>query len=563
MIYTGRAPRCLKELLSRWCCLSGRNLRSACTAVAGGQEMRGGGACLEWSCPLSFVVGCLSSSAVMSAYARLSFVLHNLAKQKGISVRVRSLIELSELDKAAQISRLTVCEESYHGWDTKVMMCNDIISSMCKAKSYIIRGFLDLGEHDMANHLFDELLNKTTMSSGHMGRAVVDATFVDYWFKQGEDAKDMDVYMSLFSRNVCASTGNTLLEILFDNGKETEAWDLFNAMLTNNSLTYNRDTFGTVVNACFKFRLFKQALHTFKRPDFTRSSRCYATIIALFCEHGMMSQTQDLFDEICSAPEYLSPDVPTFISLINGYAKAGRVDDAADLPRHVFPQLQLEGRESEDLKKSFRSLLELSIKWRIPTSHMSFMMKVLEKDDCCKVLKEKGTVRKVIKDVVVENIQVTAEEKTLFWKDFRKFITQNMEDSSHPKSRRRVEDWSSRGWREKECGIRLSCVLADIDQALDVYSFATNHISKPILMLTNIDSVPIMKAAALRLLLVDACHDCISISRSGDELLSMLEMNIGAASNVVHSYVVICVSVLLVKEDKGIHGARDISPELH
>lgn len=114
---------------------------------------------------------CLSSSAAMSAYARLSFVLHNLAKQKGISVRllrfplgrdpslltekldpnislnrdnrqislrfrVRSLIELSELDKAAQISRLAVCEESYHGWDTKIMMCNDIISSMCKAKRY-------------------------------------------------------------------------------------------------------------------------------------------------------------------------------------------------------------------------------------------------------------------------------------------------------------------------------------------------------------------------------------------------------------------------------------------
>ncbi|KAF3591342.1 hypothetical protein DY000_02026691 [Brassica cretica] len=54
MIYTGRAPRCLKELLLKWCCLSGRNLRS--TAVAGGQEMIGGGACLEWSCPLSFVV---------------------------------------------------------------------------------------------------------------------------------------------------------------------------------------------------------------------------------------------------------------------------------------------------------------------------------------------------------------------------------------------------------------------------------------------------------------------------------------------------------------------------
>ncbi|KAF8103766.1 hypothetical protein N665_0185s0038 [Sinapis alba] len=338
----------------------------------------------------------------------------SLNRRLSLRFRVRSLIELSELDKAAQISLLSVREKRYHGWDTKVMMCNDLISSMCEAKryddaialfhhffnehhkvffpdistfnlivkafcddnrvdealnlyirttitvlpnmdtrrlltkglvdtgriydaliflysrnlwdsvaySYIIRGFLDLGEHYMANHLSHELFNKTTK-----GRAVVDATFVDYWFKQGDDEKAMEVYTSLISRSVCASTGNTLLKILFDNGKETEAWDLFNAMLTN-SLTFNRDTLGTVVNACFKLRRFKLALQTFKRPEFTRSSRCYANIIAQFCQHGMMSQAQDLFDEICSAPRYLSPDVPTFRSLINGYAKAGRVDDA-------------------------------------------------------------------------------------------------------------------------------------------------------------------------------------------------------------------------------------------
>ncbi|CAN6803741.1 unnamed protein product [Brassica oleracea] len=69
-------------------------------------------------------------------------------------------------------------------------------------------------------------------------------------------------------------------------------------------------------------------------------------------------------------------------------------------------------------------------------SHMTFMMKELNMDDC-KVLEEKGTLRKAIKDVIVENIQVAAEEKTLFWKDYRKFITQ-MEESSDHKIGRRV-----------------------------------------------------------------------------------------------------------------------------
>lgn len=262
----------------------------------------------------------------------------------------------------------------------------------------------------------------------------------------------------------------------------------------------------------------------------------------------------------------------------------------ADLPRDVFPhqQLKLEGRESEDLKKSFRSLLELSIKWRIPAMQMTFMIKVLNLDDC-KVLEEKGTVRKVIKDVIVENIQVAAEEKELFRKDYRQFLLQDKEESK-PKSRRSVAlqlfrsliakgsprvielsrtevyklvaktprdwDWSSRGWRVKEGGYRLASVLAELD-ALDVYSFATEHIN-PILLLADKNLLPIIKAAGLRCLYAAARHDRISSSWSGNYLLSMLEMNIGAASNVVHSYAAICLSVLLVKEHS-LFGTCDIS----
>ncbi|KAL0690522.1 hypothetical protein Bca4012_090200 [Brassica carinata] len=124
------------------------------------------------------------------------------------------------------------------------------------------------------------------------------------------------------------------------------------------------------------------------------------------------------------------------------------------------------------------SLLELSIKWRIPVSHMTFMMKELNMDDC-KVFEEKGTLRKAIKDVIVENIQVAAEEKTLFWKDYRKFITQMEESSDHKIGRRvtlqffrsliakgspRVMELSkTERWIEKECGYRLASVLAELD----------------------------------------------------------------------------------------------------
>ncbi|CAA7052967.1 unnamed protein product [Microthlaspi erraticum] len=198
------------------------------------------------------------------------------------------------------------------------------------AYSYLIRGFLDLGNKDKAYELVDEM-NRTSDDGPGRRRAVVDATFMDYWFKQGEDEKAMEIYRSREGEEVvCAATGNTLLEMLLDNGKQAEAWKLFHSMITNSN-TFDRETFVTMVNACFKLGLFKEALETFKRPELTRSSRCYANIIANFCDRGMMSQAQDLFAEMCSAHCVCPPDVPTFRSMINGYAKVGRVDDAIEM----------------------------------------------------------------------------------------------------------------------------------------------------------------------------------------------------------------------------------------
>ncbi|XP_010489970.1 PREDICTED: pentatricopeptide repeat-containing protein At3g60960, mitochondrial-like [Camelina sativa] len=257
---------------------------------------------------------------------------------------IKAHIDENRVDKA-----LGLCNPLYDGVDTCRLLTKALVDtgrtlgalSFVKARkdlrdsvvySYLIRGFLDLGNHDKAYELFDEFKQKTIHDDAQNRRAVVvDATFVDYWLKQGEEEKGMEIYRSLVEREgelvVCAAaTGNTLLEVLLDSGKQTEAWELFNAMIANPE-TFDRETFTKMVNASFKLGKFKEALETFKRPELTRSSRCYSNIIAQLCDRGMMSEAEDLFSEICS-DQYLCPDVPTFRSMINGYAKTGRFNEA-------------------------------------------------------------------------------------------------------------------------------------------------------------------------------------------------------------------------------------------
>ncbi|KAL9310481.1 putative tetratricopeptide-like helical domain superfamily [Arabidopsis thaliana] len=48
----------------------------------------------------------------------------------------------------------------------------------------------------------------------------------------------------------------------------------------------------------------------------------YSNIIARFCERGMASEAEALLNEMSSA------DIATFRAMIDGYVRAGRVDDA-------------------------------------------------------------------------------------------------------------------------------------------------------------------------------------------------------------------------------------------
>ncbi|CAH8265962.1 unnamed protein product [Arabidopsis lyrata] len=70
---------------------------------------------------------------------------------------------------------------------------------------YLIRGFLDQGNLDKAAQLFDRLNDDTSQELyDYDDIALVDATFVDYWFRQGND-----------------------------HGKKSEAWELFEEMINN------------------------------------------------------------------------------------------------------------------------------------------------------------------------------------------------------------------------------------------------------------------------------------------------------------------------------------------
>ncbi|OIW13594.1 hypothetical protein TanjilG_07936 [Lupinus angustifolius] len=198
----------------------------------------------------------------------------------------------------------------------------------------LILGFLNLDNFDKANELFDELKERCLVYDG-----VVNATYMEWFFNMGMDKEAMESYKSLMDRQfrMTPATCNVLLEVLLKHGKKTEACALFDQMLDNhtppNFQAVNSDTFNVMVNECFKLGKFAEALTTFRKAGTKPNSKPFAmdvggynNIIARFCENGMLSEAETLFEELCS--KSLSPDVPTHKTLIDAYLKMERIGDA-------------------------------------------------------------------------------------------------------------------------------------------------------------------------------------------------------------------------------------------
>ncbi|XP_020221146.1 pentatricopeptide repeat-containing protein At1g10270, partial [Cajanus cajan] len=231
----------------------------------------------------------------------------------------KGLIQQSRISEALDLLREMLTKG--HGADSLVY--NNLIS-----------GFLLLENLDKANELFDELKERCLVYDG-----VVNATFMEWFFSQGRDKEAMESYKSLLERQfrMTPATCNVLLEVLLKHAKKTEAWALFDHMLDNhtppNFQAVNSDTFNIMVNECFKLGNFEEALATFKKVGTKPNSKPFAmdvagynNIIARFCENGMLSQAETLFEELCS--KSLSPDVPTHRTLIEAYLRMERIDDA-------------------------------------------------------------------------------------------------------------------------------------------------------------------------------------------------------------------------------------------
>ncbi|XP_010418723.1 PREDICTED: pentatricopeptide repeat-containing protein At1g10270-like [Camelina sativa] len=216
--------------------------------------------------------------------------------------------------------------------------------------NHLIRGFLDQGKLETALQVFSDLKQRVVSSvddqvsdlihfvidEDYNGIAMVNATFIEYWFKQGNDSEATKCYTSLLDKLFVmdANTGNTLLRILLNHGKKTQAWALFDHRLQkghhhHHPVQINADTCNIMVNECFRNSSFNEAVDTFQRVVTTINGPqlCYRNIISQFCQHGMLSEAETFFQDMCSK-QFIIPDIPSYRLLLDAYANAARFDDA-------------------------------------------------------------------------------------------------------------------------------------------------------------------------------------------------------------------------------------------
>ncbi|KAL0711361.1 hypothetical protein Bca4012_018339 [Brassica carinata] len=199
-----------------------------------------------------------------------------------------------------------------------------------------IRGFLDLGNLERANQLFQEL--KLSDNSDAVVQA--SAMFMEHWFKLEMDEKAIEGYLSSkeeFSE-FFATAANALLKVLLSYGKKTEAWLLFGQLLEESKYTglekcwnprkFDSESCNIMVNECFKLGKISEAVEIFHKAVGTIShpQLCYRNLIARFCEQDLLSEAELCLAEMCST-KFLLPDVPTY-GMKDAFVKKGRVSDA-------------------------------------------------------------------------------------------------------------------------------------------------------------------------------------------------------------------------------------------
>ncbi|ESQ28926.1 hypothetical protein EUTSA_v10023497mg [Eutrema salsugineum] len=211
------------------------------------------------------------------------------------------------------------------------------------ACSNLIRGFLNLGNLDMANQLLEEFeyngywAYDCTRNEGAYPRVV----FIEHWLKQGNDEEAMRCYQSLLCDHRFQNYGdsiNSLLQLFLSYGKKKEAWELFHRIVDG----FYKKTMGGVVSEtidimvreCFNDGRFREGIETFYQVKAKVGSSLkaldYNNVITRCCEQGLLSEAECLFAEL-SSHRFWSVDVFTYRAMMDAYLKAGRVDDALQM----------------------------------------------------------------------------------------------------------------------------------------------------------------------------------------------------------------------------------------
>ncbi|XP_048622953.1 pentatricopeptide repeat-containing protein At3g60980, mitochondrial-like [Brassica napus] len=103
--------------------------------------------------------------------------------------------------------------------------------------------------------------------------ALLMATFMEYWFKQGKEMEAMKCYepcVGVANNNLPPDTGNALLKILLKYCKKTHAWALYHDMFDQSqsgisSRPLDSGTVKIMVGECFDMGRCSQAIDTYNK----------------------------------------------------------------------------------------------------------------------------------------------------------------------------------------------------------------------------------------------------------------------------------------------------------
>lgn len=255
---------------------------------------------------------------------------------------IKALCELGRVDDALALFRATSAGDISSCHLTKALVyAGRFDEALCLVRecpvplacSNLIRGFLNLGNVDMANQLLEEF--ESNKDFGHSKKALLRVAFIEYWLKQGKDEEAMRCYQSLFCNDkfpVNGDTGNALLQLLLRYGKKTEAWELFHRILdcvgpgrSEVPKVMDSETIDIMVRECFEEGRFREGIETFYKVKAKVGSLKpldYSNVITKCCEQGMLSEAE------CLLAELSDRNFSTYRPMMDAYVKAGRVDDA-------------------------------------------------------------------------------------------------------------------------------------------------------------------------------------------------------------------------------------------